>query len=342
MTSKGEPHTEVLFGLAYPIKAGVGNIISSSLMYLMFFLLIPPFIAYGYAVNLGRSVARDEEPPEMSRDGLASDAIPLLSLKLFIFLVWFIPLYIVDFSPTWWVLAYSAPLAYLNGALNAVYSAEGYPVEFRRVLRLCLSRHHLNSILLYAPAVAIFGVIILFLVEGSILPWLLLPLLFAYWIMASFSYRGLVYRRALEGGVFEEDSVKIKERWKRESKREPGVEEGTSHKATSESASVCPDCGNEVVREATFCNLCGTELVDTEATGTKSGGKDYTRCPDCGRELLREDSYCWRCGGEVAIREETREDGDTSDEGLCDDCGTEIKERASFCQNCGAEVQGSP
>jgi DNA-directed RNA polymerase subunit RPC12/RpoP len=238
-------------------------------------------------------------------DASAMDAVPLLSLKLFVFLC-LVPLYAVNFSLSW-VIIVSVPLVYFKGALDALYSAEGSPIEPRRVLRLCLSRYYLISSFLYITAVAVLGVGVV-LLSSVIGPFekaslsLSLPFLFAYWVMVSFSYRGMVYRGALERGVFAVDSEEIKKGWREEceEREEPKTRrrhDGVGYEPAPD-VSVCPDCGNEMEREATFCNLCGAELKDRETEDTHGSGEKL-RCPDCGREIFRKDSYCWRCGAEV-------------------------------------------
>jgi endogenous inhibitor of DNA gyrase (YacG/DUF329 family) len=60
----------------------------------------------------------------------------------------------------------------------------------------------------------------------------------------------------------------------------------------------CPECGEVVDSDDTFCYYCGERLpgatVTTEQTGRNGTGD--RRCPDCGVSVDADDSFCYYCG----------------------------------------------
>lgn len=59
----------------------------------------------------------------------------------------------------------------------------------------------------------------------------------------------------------------------------------------------CPECGEVIDSEDTFCYYCGERLPAASAAG---GQTDQTgtagRCPDCGVSVDAEDRFCYYCG----------------------------------------------
>ncbi len=55
----------------------------------------------------------------------------------------------------------------------------------------------------------------------------------------------------------------------------------------TEKIKYCPECGNECLLDAVFCNKCGAKLIKE------------TKCPNCGAEIAKNDVFCSKCGQKV-------------------------------------------
>lgn len=59
----------------------------------------------------------------------------------------------------------------------------------------------------------------------------------------------------------------------------------------------CPECGEVVESDDTFCYYCGEPLP--APTANEPGGQTGTtelRCPDCGVAVDSDDTFCYYCG----------------------------------------------
>ena len=55
----------------------------------------------------------------------------------------------------------------------------------------------------------------------------------------------------------------------------------------------CPKCGKESVKDALYCEWCGTQLNQ----------KKTVICPKCGREGIKNALYCEWCGAQLNQKE---------------------------------------
>jgi len=74
----------------------------------------------------------------------------------------------------------------------------------------------------------------------------------------------------------------------------------------------CPECGETIDPEDSFCASCGTDLADPEAP---------TECPSCGVVVRPADSYCSECG-EHLDPHRSSDDAGTSASGSADAAGS--------------------
>lgn len=56
---------------------------------------------------------------------------------------------------------------------------------------------------------------------------------------------------------------------------------------------ICPKCGKESVKDALYCEWCGTQLNQ----------KKTVICPKCGREGIKNALYCEWCGAQLNQKE---------------------------------------
>ncbi|OGS44820.1 MAG: hypothetical protein A3K76_06715 [Euryarchaeota archaeon RBG_13_57_23] len=78
----------------------------------------------------------------------------------------------------------------------------------------------------------------------------------------------------------------------------------------------CPECGESLTKEDTFCRKCGVVFSTDFA-------KDLFQCPECGRIVSEEDPVC-ECGA-LLVGEGNM---------LCPKCRKEIPESAAECRFC--------
>lgn len=322
-----------------------GDIVVSSMMYLLFPLIVPPLLAYGYAVNLGGSTARGEGTPDLL-EGNVKNVLTLISLKLGFVVVLALPLWYIYVAmtsvlplPTSVALFLSAaPLVYFNGALNAVYSAEG-TADIGRISDLATSKTYLKYSVPYGIGLFLISALGYFFFEAGSFWILFLPVVFAYWTVSSFCYRGAVYRKAVIRGQLEAvGSVAEGTYDESETKTETPAENERSTDSVGFFI-ICPSCGTEVHRDASFCCLCGDEL-DRKDRMDRGIHVKKSECDECGSPVLSVDSYCQSCGTDLTdgvIKEGVIGGG----KDVCDGCGEKLREGAFFCHNCGTDVSMS-
>ncbi len=254
--------------LLAPVEGCGKEVLASGVYYMLFILLLPPLAAYGYAVNFAGSSVRGDGHPGLNELENIADGVLLVLVKASIYTVVLLPVavgYSLGSEPV--LLLTLLPAVYFNGALNSVYVVEKENFDVEKVFRLSMSLRHLVETFALL-SFSLVGLSLLYLLlEMTTLAWLLVPFLFAYWIVASFCYRADVYRKAVEEGTIE-SSVSL-----------------------SNAAERCPGCGEEHTREARFCSVCGVVLDESVGTG------DVDRfCTGCGADLRSGASYCHVCG----------------------------------------------
>ena len=84
----------------------------------------------------------------------------------------------------------------------------------------------------------------------------------------------------------------------------------------------CPNCGQEMLESARFCENCGTPAV-RQPVGSI--------CARCGSQNQPEAEFCAECGARLGVEV-------IPIKAFCPQCGAAVKEGAAFCQECGADL----
>jgi len=79
----------------------------------------------------------------------------------------------------------------------------------------------------------------------------------------------------------------------------------------------CPDCQQNVPKEAKFCPYCGHQIVV------------FQQCSQCGKNLPPKAKFCVQCGCPVEQKPQTLK---------CPKCGTENLQKSIFCNQCGERI----
>ncbi|HYA13238.1 MAG TPA: SPFH domain-containing protein [Syntrophales bacterium] len=79
----------------------------------------------------------------------------------------------------------------------------------------------------------------------------------------------------------------------------------------------CPDCKQNVPREAKFCPSCGHQIVV------------FQRCSECGKNLPPTAKFCVQCGHPVEQQPQSLK---------CPKCGAENLPKSIFCNKCGERI----
>lgn len=110
------------------------------------------------------------------------------------------------------------------------------------------------------------------------------------------------------------------------------------------SPNLCPNCGNSVSTEDSFCPVCGTavpapEPISAPAPGSSAAATER-RCASCGTVLPDGASFCSECGTPVPASAPTPviQPAPVPAEQRCASCGELLNPDAAFCGNCGAKV----
>lgn len=104
----------------------------------------------------------------------------------------------------------------------------------------------------------------------------------------------------------------------------------------------CPNCGEELSNESSFCSKCGTN-VKSYIEEQKSKTSNTPKCPNCQTEISEEMDFCTECGyslkENIQRSENEIEQQDTQDKATCPNCQTEISENMDFCTECGTKLK---
>ena len=79
----------------------------------------------------------------------------------------------------------------------------------------------------------------------------------------------------------------------------------------------CPDCQQNVPKEAKFCPYCGHQIVV------------FQQCSQCGKNLPPNAKFCVQCGRPVEQKPQALK---------CPKCGTENLQKSIFCNQCGERI----
>ena len=79
----------------------------------------------------------------------------------------------------------------------------------------------------------------------------------------------------------------------------------------------CPDCQQNVSKEAKFCPYCGHQIVV------------FQQCSQCGKNLPPNAKFCVQCGRPVEQKPQALK---------CPKCGTENLQKSIFCNQCGERI----
>jgi len=79
----------------------------------------------------------------------------------------------------------------------------------------------------------------------------------------------------------------------------------------------CPDCQQDIPKEAKFCPHCGHHLLI------------FQQCSQCGKNLPMKAKFCLQCGHPVEQQVEAKK---------CLHCGTENLPKSLFCNQCGERI----
>jgi membrane protease subunit (stomatin/prohibitin family) len=79
----------------------------------------------------------------------------------------------------------------------------------------------------------------------------------------------------------------------------------------------CPDCQQNVSKEAKFCPHCGHQIVV------------FQQCSQCGKNLPPNAKFCVQCGHAIEQKPQSLK---------CPKCGTENLPKSMFCNQCGERI----
>jgi membrane protease subunit (stomatin/prohibitin family) len=79
----------------------------------------------------------------------------------------------------------------------------------------------------------------------------------------------------------------------------------------------CPDCRQNVSKEAKFCPHCGHQIVV------------FQQCSQCGKNLPPKANFCVQCGHAIEQKPQSLK---------CPKCGTENLPKSIFCNQCGERI----
>ncbi len=79
----------------------------------------------------------------------------------------------------------------------------------------------------------------------------------------------------------------------------------------------CPDCNNNIAKDARFCPLCGHQQLV------------LSQCVNCGKNLSPNARFCSKCGTPTDKKPAAQS---------CGNCGTESLPGAMFCNHCGEKL----
>lgn len=92
----------------------------------------------------------------------------------------------------------------------------------------------------------------------------------------------------------------------------------------------CPNCGQDIPKNAVFCPNCGGRAIT----------QDVSRCKNCGAIAPAGAAFCIHCGGQMEFISGTDEAPQTQEQRkICAKCGAALEADSQFCTACGARVE---
>lgn len=94
----------------------------------------------------------------------------------------------------------------------------------------------------------------------------------------------------------------------------------------------CPSCNSLVLAGDAFCQVCGAELLQMEASVPSSSNVGGA-CPNCHQPIMAGDAFCQACGQPIANVAGSTDIPTTSR--VCEACGSPMADSERFCWTCG-------
>lgn len=99
---------------------------------------------------------------------------------------------------------------------------------------------------------------------------------------------------------------------------------------------ICKNCGYENVKDAKFCENCGSKLEEIKPQVKEEKLTDTKTCPKCGYENDIDAKFCEACGLKL---EEGKKIEEVKDDRIpCPSCGYRNDKDAKFCEACGKKL----
>ena len=99
---------------------------------------------------------------------------------------------------------------------------------------------------------------------------------------------------------------------------------------------ICKNCGYENVKDAKFCESCGSKLEEIKPQVKEEKLTDAKTCPKCGYENDIDAKFCEACGLKL---EEGKKIEEVKDDRIpCPSCGYRNDKDAKFCEACGKKL----
>lgn len=99
---------------------------------------------------------------------------------------------------------------------------------------------------------------------------------------------------------------------------------------------ICKNCGYENVKDAKFCENCGSKLEEIKPQVKEEKLTDAKTCPKCGYENDIDAKFCEACGLKL---EEGKKIEEVKDDRIpCPSCGYRNDKDAKFCEACGKKL----
>ena len=102
------------------------------------------------------------------------------------------------------------------------------------------------------------------------------------------------------------------------------------------SPKLCPNCGNSVSPEDSFCPVCGAAVPTPAPQPIAPAAAPERRCASCGTVVPDGAAFCSECGAPVPAAAPVSQPAPA--EHRCASCGELLDADAVFCGNCGAKV----
>ena len=107
------------------------------------------------------------------------------------------------------------------------------------------------------------------------------------------------------------------------------------------SNSLCTNCGNPINPDSQFCSVCGLK-IENQQIPSNSLGNISNNCPNCGTPIGPNEAFCSNCGYKIDSQQVSNNVvNSTPSSSLCPTCGNPILPDSAFCVYCGGKVDSS-